>query len=301
MSAAPRPFRVALVEDDRRYRESLTLLLGCTADFKVVGRYATPRSFLDALGPRPGPGGDPAQDAFEEAPWDLVLLDLDLPGMHGIECLRRLRTRLPQVLVVILTVFEDRAVILDAICAGADGYLLKQTPAAELMEQIRGVVAGGAPLSAGVARTVLELVRDGRGEGPESATRGGTATWGDPEEDAGSRPSSGPPRPRGAAGTAPDGPAAARIPEGKGVGAAQPGDDRRLAGQGGSPRIEAGLTPRELDVLRGLVQGKSYKAVARSLGISVDTVRTHIRAVYRKLQVHSVAEAVSRAIRDRMV
>jgi DNA-binding NarL/FixJ family response regulator len=128
-------------------------------------------------------------------------------------------------------VFEDPRTILRAIGAGADGYLLKRTPPAQLLEQIQVVTGGGAALTPGVARTVLDLVRD------------------------------------------PQAPLADDI----------------------------GLSAREREVLKGLVDGLAYKQVADRLGISLDTVRTHVRAVYRKLQVHSVAEAVGRALRERIV
>jgi DNA-binding NarL/FixJ family response regulator len=163
-------------------------------------------------------------------------MDLDLPDVSGVECTRLIKQRLPSVPVVVLTVFEDRGNIIEAICAGADGYLLKRTPADALLVQLRAVVAGGSPLSAAVARTVLEVLRHVNA-GRLAATEVDTVD----------------------------------------------------------------LTERERDVLGCLVRGMSYKAVARTLDISIDTVRSHIRGVYRKLQVHSVAEAVSRALKSGIV
>jgi DNA-binding NarL/FixJ family response regulator len=128
--------------------------------------------------------------------------------------------------------------VLDAIRAGADGYLLKQTPPAELLAELRAVRAGGAPLTAGVARTVLDLLRTGAGG--------------------------------------------------------------RATGRTGAPaRLD--LTDREQDVLRCLVQGLAYKQAASRLGISIDTVRAHVRNIYGKLRVHTAAEAVGRAVRERLV
>lgn len=222
--------RVVVVEDDARYRASLEVLLAHSAEFALVGSYATPAAALAAL--------EPGGAATAGAPWGLVLMDLEMPGMDGVECTRRVKAILPGVPVVVLTVFEDRATIVEAICAGADGYLLKRTPADQLLQQLRAVVVGGSPLSAGVARTVVELVRTVNGD-----LR---------------------PRPGGA-------------------------------------RAQIDLTPREAEVLRCLVQGMSYKAAARALDVSIDTVRSHIRAVYGKLQVHSVAEAVSRALHEGLV
>jgi two-component system, NarL family, nitrate/nitrite response regulator NarL len=220
------PIRVVTIEDDPQYRSSLELLFRRTGDFELVGSFDSPAAALACL-----------EAADGAPPWQLVLMDVDLPGMDGIACTRRVKQRLPGAAVVVLTVFEERATIVEAICAGADGYLLKRTSAADLLAQLRAIAQGGAPLSAGVARTVLDLVR-----------RLGTV----------------------------------------------PGGDQEAA-----DRFE--LTERELDVLRCLVRGMSYKRAARQLDISLDTVRSHIRSVYSKLQVHSVAEAVSRALRERIV
>jgi two-component system, NarL family, nitrate/nitrite response regulator NarL len=220
------PIRVVTIEDDPHYRSSLELLFHRSGDFELAGSFDSPAEALACL------------DNGEHLPdWQLVLMDVDLPGMDGITCTRRLKQLLPAAAVVVLTVFEERATIVEAICAGADGYLLKRTSAADLLAQLRAIADGGAPLSAGVARTVLDLVR-----------RLGSA----PRE-----------------------------------------------GQGAADQFE--LTDRELDVLRCLVQGMSYKRTARQLDISLDTVRSHVRNVYSKLQVHSVAEAVSRALRERIV
>lgn len=214
------------IEDDPQYRSSLELLFRHADDFELVGSFSSPDAALSRL-----------DDGSSEPPCDLVLMDVDLPGMDGITCTRELKKRLPEVPVVILTVFEERTTIVEAICAGADGYLVKRTPARELLTQLRAIAVGGSPISAGIARTVLELVRR---LGPISAVH-----------------------------------------------------------EGRTDRFE--LTERELQVLGCLVQGMSYKRVARHLEISLDTVRSHIRSVYSKLQVHNVAEAVSRAVREGIV
>jgi DNA-binding NarL/FixJ family response regulator len=212
------PLRVAIVEDDARYRASLETLLRHAPGVELAASFARAEGLL-------------AEAAAGAPAWRLVLMDVDLPGTGGIEATRELKRLRPGVLVVTLTVFEEPRVILEAICAGADGYVLKRTPPAQLLEMLQVVALGGAPLTPGVARTVLELVR---------------------------------------------------------------------APQGALPN-DLGLSTRERDVLRGLVQGLAYKQVADRLGISLDTVRTHVRGMYRKLQVHSVAEAVSRALRERLI
>jgi DNA-binding NarL/FixJ family response regulator len=242
--------RVVTIEDDPQYRSSLELLFRKAGDFELVGSFGSPADALACL-----------EDGAAQAPaWELVLMDVDLPGMDGIACTRRIKERLPEAAVVVLTVFEERATIVEAICAGADGYLLKRTPAGELLTQLRAIAVGGSPISAGVARTVLELVR----------RLGPTA----------------PRRRRGGAGNG------ARQDAGTDAG-------NDAADAGNADRLE--LTEREVEVLRCLVQGMSYKRTAQALDISLDTVRSHIRSVYSKLQVHKVADAVSRALREGIV
>ncbi|MGD2114981.1 MAG: response regulator transcription factor [Acidobacteriota bacterium] len=219
-------YRIAIVEDDRRYRVSLERLIASAQDLQLAGSYGCAEDALRA-----------ATRQGAARPWDLVLMDLELPGMSGTKATRRLKEWWPRVQVVVLTVFEEPSTVLEAICSGADGYLSKSVAGKEILDQARIVLGGGGSLTPGVARTLLELVRNPL------------------------------PRPRDAA--------------------AAPG------------RVD--LTDRERDVLRGLVQGLAYKQIASTLGISIDTVRSHVKHVYRKLQVHGVAEAVGRAIREKLV
>jgi len=217
------PLRVAAVEDNGRYRASLETLLSHAAGFALIGTFDAAPPALAAL-------------AGAALPWDLILMDLELPGMSGIEAIRRVKGISPRTALVVLTVFEDPATVLEAICAGADGYLLKRTPAEQLLAELRSIVEGHSPLSSAVARTVLEFVRQA---GPTNAAQ------------------------------------------------AQPS------------RLD--LSEREQEVLRCLVDGLGYKQTAERLDVSLDTIRTYIRRIYGKLQVHSVAEAVSRAVRERLV
>lgn len=219
----PASVRVAAVEDNGRYRASLETLLAHASGFTLVGAFDSADRALVAL-------------AESVLPWDLVLMDLELPGMSGIEAIRRVKAVSPSTAIVVLTVFEDPGTVLEAICAGADGYLLKRTPAEQLLAELRSIFEGHSPLSSALARTVLEFVR-------QSAPR--------------------------AVGT----PAPSRLD----------------------------LSEREQQVLRCLVDGLGYKQTAERLDVSLDTVRTYIRRVYGKLQVHSVSEAVSRAVRERLV
>jgi DNA-binding NarL/FixJ family response regulator len=220
------PIRIALVEDNARYRQSIELLFAHAPGFTLsrsVGRAEVLLAEAALEGPRK---------------WDLVLMDLELPGVDGIEATRRLKALDPAMPVVALTVFEEPATILEAIAAGIDGYLLKKSSVVELLTLLRSILGGGAPLTPAVARTLLDFVR--------------------------------------------------RQP-------AAHADPRR------EPIVRLELSPREQDVLRGLVRGLGYKQIADECGTSLDTVRTHVRNMYRKLQVHSVAQAVGRAIRERLV
>jgi DNA-binding NarL/FixJ family response regulator len=141
----PEGVDVALVEDDERLREVLADLIDGTAGLRTVGRWGNVEKMLAT--------------ALEQAP-DILLLDIQLPGMSGIEALGMLRSRFPGMTVLMLTVFEDEERIFKALCAGAHGYLLKNTPPARLIEFIREADAGGSPMSPHIARKVVRLFRD---------------------------------------------------------------------------------------------------------------------------------------------
>lgn len=141
------PVRVVIIEDLREVREGLAILINGTSGFQCVGSY---RSMEEALA---GIGGSRP---------DVILTDIGLPGMDGIEGTRILRERCPQVPILALTVYDDDENVLDAICAGASGYLLKSTPPARLLDSLREVADGGAPMSPEVARRVIRLFREFR-------------------------------------------------------------------------------------------------------------------------------------------
>ena len=142
-----RPIKVAIVEDERDIRECLTFLVNGTPGYSCTGRY---RSMEEAL-----------PDIANRLP-DVVLSDIGLPGMSGIEGVRILKERHPNLLVLMLTVYDDDERIFDAMCAGASGYLLKRTPPARLLESLTEAVNGGAPMSPEVARRVVSLFREVR-------------------------------------------------------------------------------------------------------------------------------------------
>jgi DNA-binding NarL/FixJ family response regulator len=141
----PAEIKVAIIEDLRDVREGLATLINGTNGFRCVGRF---RSVEDA-----------AMNIAREIP-DVVLTDIGLPGMDGIEGIRHLRGKIPQVPFMALTVYDDDDRIFDAICAGACGYLLKNTQPAKLLDALREVVGGGAPMSPEVAKRVIVLFQE---------------------------------------------------------------------------------------------------------------------------------------------
>lgn len=225
----PIPVRIATVEDDPRYRNSLALLLRGLPEFAHVDSFDCASPILHAA--------RSAHVLGNASPWDVVLTDMGLPDKDGIELTRELKSLYPDLRIILLTVFDEPARVLAAICAGADGYLLKSSTSQELLDQLDLVVRQGAPISTAIAGTVLRLVREGNNE--------------------------------------------------------------RLVPRA-LPR-DLGLTQRQLAVLSGLVEGLSYRETGERLAISIDTVRSHVRQIYAALQVHNVAEAVSYALRHRLV
>ena len=137
--------KVAIIEDQREIREGLAALISGTDGYRCTGSFRTMEDALEKIG---------------EPPPDVALVDIGLPGMSGIEGIRRLKQRHPAVSSLVLTVYDDDERIFDAICAGACGYLLKKTPPARLLESVREVAQGGAPMSPEVARRVIALFRE---------------------------------------------------------------------------------------------------------------------------------------------
>ena len=208
------PIRVAVVEDQPRIREGLRFLMDSTPDHRCVGAFG---SVEEAL------AGFPAAD--------VVLMDIGLPGLSGVEGIRRLKERSPGLLAIALTVYDDDDRIFQALCAGASGYLLKKTPPDRLLAGVRDVTTGGAVMSPEVAARVIALFKEHQ-----------------------------PPE-----------------------------------------RADYRLTPHEQRLLKLLGDGHSYKTAAAELGVSLDTVRFHVRNIYEKLHVHSKSEAVVAALRAGLV
>ncbi|GAB5410867.1 MAG: response regulator transcription factor [Balneolaceae bacterium] len=160
---------------------------------------------------------------------DIILHDIGLPGISGLEAIGLHKERFPEVLIIMLTIFEDDERIFKAIKNGADGYLLKRTEGEKIIEGIRDALKGGAPMSPGIAKKVMEMLAHG------------------------------------------------------------------------GPKKETNLTRRELEVLELLVNGYTMDMVSAKLEISSGTVDSHIKHIYKKLQVHNRAEVVSKAIKDRLI
>ncbi|HKF58147.1 MAG TPA: response regulator transcription factor [Blastocatellia bacterium] len=137
--------KVAIIEDVRTLRDGLSALIDGTAGFQCTGRFRS------------------AEEAIERLRDDLphvVLADIGLPGMSGIEAVRLLKERFPALTLLMLTVYDDDDRVFEALCAGATGYLLKKTPPARLLESLKEAVQGGAPMSPEIARRVVELFRE---------------------------------------------------------------------------------------------------------------------------------------------
>ena len=143
----PAVLKIAIVEDQREIREGLQILINGSEGYRCTGVY---RSIEEAL-----------TRIADDIP-HVVLVDIGLPGMSGIEGIPLLRQRCPQSVLVMLTVYEDDERIFGAVCAGASGYLLKKTPPARLLECLKEAVNGGAPMSPEVARRVISLFREVR-------------------------------------------------------------------------------------------------------------------------------------------
>ena len=151
-SPATGELKIAIIEDQRDIREGLATIFKFTDGYRCMGCY---RSMEEAL------------EKVSSALPQVMLIDIGLPGMNGIEGVRLLRERYPEMLLLMLTVYEDDEYIFDALCAGASGYLLKKTAPARLVESVREAMSGGAPISPEVARKVIKLFRDIRP--PEAA------------------------------------------------------------------------------------------------------------------------------------
>jgi len=135
------PIRVAMIEDDEEIRSNLGDAIAAHGDFRLVGSYRYAESALQSL---------------PEAKPRVVLMDINLPGMDGVQCVRRLKAAMPEVEFLMLTVYQDSTMLIQSLMAGASGYLLKRTSPEKLLVAIREVCSGGAPMTPGMARRVVQ-------------------------------------------------------------------------------------------------------------------------------------------------
>lgn len=210
--------RVICYDDNKNVRDSVSLLLSTTPNIKVVAAY---ESYAHI-----------AENIKDQKP-DVVLMDIDMPPLSGIEAVKKLRRQFPDLAVLMLTGFEDDEKVFASLCAGANGYILKNIKMDSLIQNIEEVYEGGAPMTPVIARKVLIQFAKIQPVKPESE--------------------------------------------------------------------DYNLSTREKEVLHLLVQGKSYKMIAGDLTISYETVHSHIRKIYQKLQVNSLGEAVSKTIRQKIL
>jgi DNA-binding NarL/FixJ family response regulator len=144
--------RVAIVEDDSKVRSTLARLIDMDPEFAVVGGFPTTAAALEGIPPL-----NP----------DIVIMDINLPDIDGIECVRRLKAMCPGPQVLMLTVYEDTEAVFSALRAGASGYLLKQTPIEELLTALRDIHSGGSPMNSHIARKVVQWFQDDGAANPD--------------------------------------------------------------------------------------------------------------------------------------
>lgn len=209
------PYRIIIFDDNEERLNSVAMLLNLSSDFNCAGTFKNCNNLLEDI---------------ETSHPDLVLMDIDMPGLNGIEATKLIRKHFDALPVIIQTIFEENEKIFDSLRAGANGYLLKKTSPEKFLESLRDALAGGAPMTGSIATKVLHYF----------ATEQQT-------------------------------------------------------------KHDYHLTEREKQILSMLVKGYSYKIIASELAIAYNTVNNHIRNIYDKLYVSSATEAVSLAIRERLI
>ena len=207
--------RVAIFEDNKLVRDALQAILNGTQGMTCCGAFAD--------------GNRWEMDIKRSLP-DVVLMDIEMPGMNGIEAIKKINETYPEIKILIQTVFNDSERIFQALCAGASGYILKNDPPHKSIEAIHEVYNGGAPISSAVAKKVFNFFSS------------------------------------------------------RNVVLITPGD------------TDYDLSDREKEILKLMVEGNNYKSIADKIFISYETVRTHVKHIYKKLHVASRSEAIQKAI-----
>ncbi len=210
-------YKIIIYDDDEILRHSISSLLSLEDDFLILATKSNPLHVLD--------------DIAVYNP-DVILMDIEMPAMNGVEAVKAIRAKYADLPVLMLTIFEDNENIYNALCAGASGYLLKKTDPESLANGIKDVLNGGAPMTGSIAKKVLQIFT----HKPEAVD-----------------------------------------------------NSKEL------------LTKREVELLSLMVKGRSYKMIAAELFIAVETVRSHIKNIYKKLQVNNAAGAVAIALNEKLV
>ena len=205
-----------IVEDNESFRHDMVNLISHTEGLQCEGSFSSCEAAIDELDRSAAP--------------DILLMDIGLPGINGIEGTKRVKAIAPSIQVMMLTAFDENEKIFQALCAGASGYLLKSDTPEKIVDSLREIAIGGAPINAQIAKKVLDMFM-------------------------------------------------------------------KIA----APMADYGLTTREKDVLRLLVDGLLKKQIAAQLSISYHTVDTHIRNIYEKLHVQSRSGAIAKALRERIL
>jgi DNA-binding NarL/FixJ family response regulator len=206
---------IGIIEDNKKIRQLIQRYLDMQDGMDCTVAVESVEEMLEYLESYPKP--------------DVMLMDIQLPGMTGIEGMKIFQEKYPEIEIIMLTVYHDSHKIFDSLKAGASGYLLKHTSLPEIKEAIDLLLSGGAPMSPQIARKVITHFNET-----------------------------------------------------------------------GQKQTESNLTAREQDIVNGLVDGLSYKMIADRLSISIDTVRAHIRNMYKKLHVNSKAEVIAKSLRGEL-
>ncbi len=207
--------KIILYDDNEALGSSIKLMIEEEYDLEVTAFF---------------PGAETVVEDIRVLKPDVVLMDIDMPVVSGVEAVKNIRKIDKQLPIIMLTVFDDNENIFNAICAGASGYILKRSATEEIPNAIRNVLTGGAPMTGSVARKVLQMI---------------------------------------------------------------PANE--------NAKEVFDITQHEKMVLQLLVKGYSYKMIATELLVSIDAVRFHIKKIYDKLHVHSATEAVSKALKNKLV
>jgi DNA-binding NarL/FixJ family response regulator len=208
--------RVVVFEDNPHLRDSMSFLVNMSERYDCVCTFADTRDIVKKL------------ERYEP---ELVIMDIEMPGMNGIDSTRLLKQHFPEIKVLVYTVFDDDERIFQSLCAGGSGYLLKSSTPEQVLRALDDIYSGGAALSPAVAERMVRFFQSSVSYTP----------------------------------------------------------------------ADYSLTAKEKETLQQMVDGKSYKMIAEVLEVSVETIKYHVKNIYKKLHVNSSAEAVAKAIRQNIV